>query len=247
MNTRDQFLENVRLALGRDRDALPGAPALETALSLDARSVEERVATIEKQAAANADELLSQLERSATQAGWTVARVASAQDAAHHTVALAREMEARSILRSTHRAMSQLDLEGQLSGTGIEIRAMAIDAESQEGEPDELRRALRQRAADADIGITGVDYAVAETGTAVLIARKGVSRLVSLLPPVHIAVVQSGQVLPSLDELFTLRRGDFLSGEAAGYMNLISGPSRSGDIENTLVTGYTAQARSTWC
>jgi L-lactate dehydrogenase complex protein LldG len=61
--------------------------------------------------------------------------------------------------------------------------------------------------------------------------------LVSLLPPVHIAIVTRGQVLPSLDELFTLRRRDFLDGKLASYMNLITGPSRSADIEYTLVTG----------
>ncbi|HAC20257.1 MAG TPA: hypothetical protein DCF78_16965 [Dehalococcoidia bacterium] len=64
-----------------------------------------------------------------------------------------------------------------------------------------------------------------------------VSRLVSLLPPIHIAIVQRGQVLPTLDELFTIRRRDFLDGNLGSYMNLISGPSRSADIEYTLVTG----------
>ena len=89
----------------------------------------------------------------------------------------------------------------------------------------------------ADLGITGVDYAIAETGTCVIIPRAGVSRLVSLLPPVHIALVESGQVLPSLDELFTLRRDDFLNGNLGSYMNLITGPSRSADIEYQLITG----------
>ena len=82
-----------------------------------------------------------------------------------------------------------------------------------------------------------MDYAIAETASCVLLARKGVSRVVSLLPPVHIAVVESGQVLPSLDELFTLRRQDFMRGDLGSYMNLISGPSRSADIEYKIVTG----------
>ena len=87
------------------------------------------------------------------------------------------------------------------------------------------------------MGITGVDYAVAETGTCVLLPRKGLSRLVSLLPPAHVAVVEKGQVLPSLDELFTLRRREFLHENLGSYMNLITGPSRSADIEYQLITG----------
>ena len=91
--------------------------------------------------------------------------------------------------------------------------------------------------ASADLGITGVDYAIAETGTCVIIPAAGASRLVSLLPPVHIALVERGQVLPSLDELFTFRRRDFVNGELGSYMNLITGPSRTADIEYKLVTG----------
>ena len=49
--------------------------------------------------------------------------------------------------------------------------------------------------------------------------------------------VERGQVLPSLDELFTLRRDDFVRGDFGSYMNLITGPSRTADIEYTIVTG----------
>ena len=49
--------------------------------------------------------------------------------------------------------------------------------------------------------------------------------------------VKKGQVLPSLDELFTMQRKTFLDGNQNSYTSLISGPSRSADIEYTLVTG----------
>ena len=82
-----------------------------------------------------------------------------------------------------------------------------------------------------------MDYAIAETGSVVLLPRRGVSRLVSLLPPVHVAVVRRGEVLPGLDELFALQRLDHIEGDLGSYLNIITGPSRSADIEYTLVTG----------
>ena len=185
----------------------------------------------------SAEELMSRLQESAERAGWKVARVASAQEAAGYIESLAREKEARSVVRSMHPVLEGLSLEALLSEAGIEVGVMAIEGDLDEAGREEQRRLLRQRAIEADIGVTGVDYAVAETGTAVLLPRKGVSRLVSLLPPVHVAVVQRGEVLPSLDELFTLQRREFLAGEMGSYMTLISGPSRSADIEYTLVTG----------
>jgi L-lactate dehydrogenase complex protein LldG len=49
--------------------------------------------------------------------------------------------------------------------------------------------------------------------------------------------LRPGEVLESLDELFAMERNDFLLGDLAGSMNLISGPSKTADIEGTTVTG----------
>ena len=95
----------------------------------------------------------------------------------------------------------------------------------------------RSKALQADVGVTGVEFAVAETGTAVLSSDSETGRLVGLAPPVHIVIVKRGQILPSLDELFLLRKWQSVNGLAPQYTNLISGPSRSADIEYTLVTG----------
>ena len=172
----------------------------------------------------------------AAQIGWTVVRVDSLEGAAQYVVELVRELDVSSVLRSAQPVLDRLRLEDRFAGTGIELGVMAIDEVSVES-PDLQRRSLRERVIKAGMGVTGVDYAVAETGSCVLLAKKGLSRLVSLLPPVHVAVVERGQVLPSLDELFTMRRHDFLQGKGGSYMNIISGPSRSADIEQTLVEG----------
>ncbi len=88
----------------------------------------------------------------------------------------------------------------------------------------------------ADIGITGVDYLVAETGSIVLCTRPEQPRSASLLPPVYIAVAGRDQILPDLFDLFRLQMGSEVDGVPA-CLSLITGPSKTGDIELKLVTG----------
>ena len=235
MSGRDEFFDRLRRALGRATDDGPGAVAAAAELGLEAGPAEERATAALVEAEARADELLAELEASAAASDWKVARVRTLAQAGRYVASLAGEIEARSVVCSAHEAVNRLNLAERFEGTGIDLRAAKFSDDA--GDRDRQREALRQRAIEADLGVTGVDYAVAETGSCVLLAREGVSRLVSLLPPVHVAVVERGQVLPSLDELFALRRQSHLAGDGGSYMNIITGPSRSADIEQTLVTG----------
>ena len=63
--------------------------------------------------------------------------------------------------------------------------------------------------------------------------------MVSLVPPVHIALVRPEELLESLDDLFLLRRLEYhqRGGEMGSYLNFITGPSRTADIEMTIVEG----------
>jgi len=96
------------------------------------------------------------------------------------------------------------------------------------------REALRKICSTADVGITCADYALADTGTLVMLSSKEEARMISLLPPAHIAIVQKSRILSGLDELLTRvpRPADLTSS-----MVLITGPSRTGDIEQILVRG----------
>jgi len=93
---------------------------------------------------------------------------------------------------------------------------------------------LRELSAYAACGITGADYALADTGTLVMLASPQEARLISLLPPVHIAIVERKRLLTGLDELLSIlpRPADQTSS-----MVLITGPSRTADIEQILVRG----------
>lgn len=93
---------------------------------------------------------------------------------------------------------------------------------------------LRQALEGADVGITGADYALADTGSLVLLSSATEPRLISLLPPVHLAVISKDRLLTGLDELVRV-----LPDPAAltSALVIITGPSRTADIEQILVRG----------
>ncbi len=85
-----------------------------------------------------------------------------------------------------------------------------------------------------DVGITTAQAAIAETGTLVLEQAAERHRLVSLLPPVHIAIVNAQGICANLGEAILLAR---VACETSGAITFITGPSRTADIELTLTTG----------
>jgi L-lactate dehydrogenase complex protein LldF len=96
------------------------------------------------------------------------------------------------------------------------------------------RCTLRARFADADAGISGVNFAVAETGTLVLIENEGNGRMSTTLPPLHIAVTGIEKVVERLDDVAPLLA--LLPRSATGqpvttYVNMISGPRKPGEMD----------------
>jgi L-lactate dehydrogenase complex protein LldG len=96
------------------------------------------------------------------------------------------------------------------------------------------REELRDLCAVADVGITSADYILADTGSLVMLSSPREARLISLLPPVHIGVVPRERILTGLDELFSILPNP---AEQTSSMVLITGPSRTADIEQILVRG----------
>jgi len=87
----------------------------------------------------------------------------------------------------------------------------------------------------ADVGITGCDALIARTGSIIVSSAGNKSRTISVFPPVHIVVAYRDQVVYDLKQYFQM----FSSPEAAlpSMMSIVSGPSRTSDIEKTLVMG----------
>ncbi len=102
------------------------------------------------------------------------------------------------------------------------------------------RESLRQKFIDATVGISGANMAIAETGTVVLVTNEGNADLTTTLPPVHIALFGIDKVVATLDDAVAVLRMLPRSGTGqvmSSYVNWITGPSRSADIEQSLTIG----------
>ena len=226
-----KFLDRIRHALGRESDSNVEAinqeffmnpePAYRDALS-DSNE--------------NAKALIDEFKENAESQGWNTSKVPDLSGAKEVLISILNGIECKSIVCTNEQAVNLMDLDKILSNQEIKICKL-MSNDNRNTNAIESEQYFRSVAEVADVGITGCDFAVAETGTIVVIPKSGVSRLVSLTPPVYIAIVWQGQVLRSLDELFAVRRYQTINGLENGYMNLISGPSKSGDIENIMIQG----------
>ncbi|SAK48473.1 membrane protein [Caballeronia glebae] len=93
-----------------------------------------------------------------------------------------------------------------------------------------------RKPADADlVGITGCFCATAETGSLVLLSGAETPASGALLPQTHIAIVPASRIVAAHEDAFALMRAE--RGELPRAVNFVSGPSRTGDIEQTIVLG----------
>jgi L-lactate dehydrogenase complex protein LldG len=97
--------------------------------------------------------------------------------------------------------------------------------------PERLVDLSRDELFSCDGGVTTAQWGIAETGTLVLESARERSRLASLVPPIHVAILSTQRICPSLGDALT--RVD----RASNAITLITGPSRTSDIELTLVVG----------
>jgi L-lactate dehydrogenase complex protein LldG len=88
--------------------------------------------------------------------------------------------------------------------------------------------------AAAAVGVTGCDAAIAETGSLAMLSGPGKPRSASLLPPLHVCVMERRALIASMGQFFAARASD-IGGAACCYF--VTGPSRTADIELTLTLG----------
>ena len=96
----------------------------------------------------------------------------------------------------------------------------------------EAREILRQKFLSADIGVTGANFLIAETGTSIIVTNEGNGDLTQILPKVHVVIASLEKIVPTLDDAAQLLR--VLARSATGqdmsvYTTLSTGPRRPGD------------------
>jgi L-lactate dehydrogenase complex protein LldG len=162
---------------------------------------------------------------------------------------IAAEWGVTRIARWDHDGLEALGFDETLRAAGIDVvpwreraddpETSARDAAASPGGPNWAARSPLLRATErAQLGVVWPDYAVAGTGTLALLARGGQGRSVSLVTDILFAVFRADQLVTRLGEAFALIRERFPDAPSLpSSINLVTGPSRSADIENDLTIG----------
>jgi L-lactate dehydrogenase complex protein LldG len=245
METNDQltFMRRIRTALGHppdDRRKVPdlfaGSPSAEDLQRLD---------RIRQRSAAERQALYTQLVDAGKPLRLQVTAVAD-EAAAAGAIRDLVETKApewgtrKSVVAWQHPLVDSLPLGGVLAARGIPLHIThpidpAADSAGDRAERDRQRAAM----VESFIGLTSADFCLADTATLVMRNRPGQPRSAALVPSIHVAVIALGQVLADMKELFALLQWDerFRDEGLSNYMSFISGPSKTADIEATMVHG----------
>ena len=223
-SAREEILGDIRRALHGEGKA---GPLHDEPVPSASSDLDQLVSEIRKDCEQRRAELIERFKSELTRVGGRFHRATTVESAFQYIEQVASVRQAKTIIAWETQVIDDVDLAGKLEKKGIEVLTETTDRE------------FIPTAAVSDVGVSGVDFALADTGTLVLLARKGQARSISLLPPVHIAVMKPEQVLSGLSDLFPLLRSEAKAEgrDLSSAITFITGPSRTADIELTLVVG----------
>jgi len=153
----------------------------------------------------------------------------SETEAAGELAALCRCGNVRSVAAGRGITIGVDSFVNPLAQAGIAIEMVRAD-----GVGDDERAAVRERIARCDLGLAEADYGIASTGTLAVAADASRPGSLTLLAPVSVAILRAERIVPDLAALFG-KIGPLAV--AARRLTLISGPSRTADIEKRIVMG----------
>ena len=139
-----------------------------------------------------------------------------------------------------HPLIDNLNLPDALADQDVPVNITELkDSDADDTFMEKERERLRKQVVDSYIGVTSADFCMAETASLVMRTRPGQARSVSLVPSIHIAVIHLDQIIADLKELYALIQWN-AEASAEGLTNcmtFISGPSKTADVEATMVHG----------
>ena len=150
-------------------------------------------------------------------------RASGKKEAAAAVVETLTELGAKSVLVADEELLTSLGVPEALKKAGCAVTSGTLDA-----------AAHREACIECDAGVTTAQYGIAETGTLAMIFGGGKGRLASLVPFIHVAVLEAKNMLPHTEALFARMAADGVSPVA---MSLVTGPSMTADIALTPVRG----------
>jgi L-lactate dehydrogenase complex protein LldG len=231
---QEEFINRIKMALGKPpAESRQKSELFGREISADTRATLER---IKNRTAEDRKKLLEILMEAAEPINLKVMPANDVGSVATAISELVREKDPewgdpKSVAAWQHPLIESLNLPDALSEQGVPV--FFSDVNAPEGET------LRQRIIDSYIGITSADFCMADSATLVMRTRPGQARTVSLLPSIHIAVIELDRIIADLKELYALLKWDpqeSIEG-VTNCMTFISGPSKTADIEATMVHG----------
>jgi len=231
---QEEFINRIKVALGK-----PMAPSqrnvdlFKSEMSDETRAILER---LKDRKPAERKKLLTTLIEAAGPINLKVMACEDVNSVTAGIVDLVRDKNPewghkKSVVAWQHPLIENLNLPAALSQQDVDV--FFTDSNELKGEN------LRRHVIDSYIGITAADFCMADTATLVMRTRAGQARSVSLVPAIHIAVIELNQIIADLKELYALLKWDpkVKNEGLTNCMTFISGPSKTADIEATMVHG----------
>jgi L-lactate dehydrogenase complex protein LldG len=242
-SNQEAFIGKIKSALGKSSGEPPPDEELcRSRLTDETRAILDR---IKNRSQGERQQLLERFIEMAAPINLNVIVLKDEDAVAAAIVDLVREKDPewgdqKSIAVWQHPLIERLNLPAALASEKIPVYVTRLDDPQAEAlsEPEKKDR-LRRQVIDAYIGITSADFCMADTASLVMRTRPGQARSVSLVPSIHIGVIHLDQIIRDLKELYALLSfdPDVHREGLTNCMTFISGPSKTADVEATMVHG----------
>ena len=240
---QEAFINKIRSALGRsDNDQPEEEDLCASQFTEETQAILER---IKHRSDAERQQLLDRFIEMAVPINLNVVVLKDEDSVAAAIAELVRSKDPewsdqKSIVTWQHPLIERLNLSEALADQNVAVHVAEFgNSESDEISMENERQQLRQYVIDSYIGITSADYCMADTASLVMRTRPGQGRSVSLVPSIHIGVIYLEQIIRDLKELYALLSfdPDVRHEGLTNCMTFISGPSKTADVEATMVHG----------